>query len=112
MYAYREQTQRREMYVVPPNTVQKRHVVKKRIHKKIKVKKKNPLIEFIRLLVTLSFLSSFAIFVLPTSYNSLIKQVFYPTDLNTKVEYSNIMKSENPAFNTSINLYTVAPVLL
>ena len=64
--------------------------------------------ELFRLLVNLSFLSAFAVFVLPTSYNTLIKQVFYPTKLDTEIGYKNVLAKENPAYSTSVNLYSLA----
>ncbi len=76
--------------------------------KKVKAKKKNVFLEFLRLIVSISFLSAFAIFVLPTSYNSLIKQVFYPTDLSVKTEFKNTMATHNPAYSSDVNLYSIA----
>ena len=108
MYAYREQREyRRNLYAVP----QKRVVTRPLVHKKSKVKakkKKNFFVELFRSLVTLSMLSAFAVFVVPTSYNSLIKQVFYPKTVKTEVGYQNLMGKSNPAYNTSVNLYSIA----
>jgi len=85
--------------------------VKKTVHsvKKAKcAKRTNPIIETLRLIVTLSFLFAFGIFIFPTSYNVLIKQVFYPDTLNTTVGYSTDMTKSNPAYSTKINMYSLA----
>lgn len=108
MYAYRQQVQTRPMHVVPNRYVERPRTLKKVKPKKIKAKKRNIFIEFFRTIITISFLSAFAIFVLPTSYNILIKQVFYPTNLSVKTEYKNVMASENPAYSTNVNLYSIA----
>ena len=107
MYAYKEQRElRRDLYAVP----QKRVVTRPQVTKKPKLrarKKKNFFVELFRLIVTLSMLSAFAVFVLPVSYNTLIKQVFYPKNVKTSVGYQNDFL-KNPAYNTSINLYSLA----
>ena len=108
MYAYRQQTEVRPLHVVPQYGVTRPQAAPKIKRKNTKIKKKNPIIEFFRLIVSLSFLSAFMIFVFPTSYNSLIKQVFYPTKIPTNVGYKNEMSFKNPAYNTSVNLYTIA----
>lgn len=110
MYAYRQQTQNRPLHVVPQHRVSSPDVTKKPVQKKriIKVKKKNPLLELFRFVTAVSFLLAFGVFVFPTSYNSLIKQVFYPTNLNINTEYKNLMKTENPAYSTAVNLYSIA----
>ena len=108
MYAYRQQVQTRPMHVVPQRYVERPRVAPKVIRKKAKIKKKNPIIEFFRFIVTISFLLAFAVFVLPTSYNALIKQVFYPTDLSLKTEFKSSMGCLNPAFSTDVNLYSIA----
>ena len=59
-------------------------------------------------MVSISFLLAFGIFILPTSFNALVKQVVAPTDLSIKTEYNNVMNSENPAYSTSVNLYSIA----
>lgn len=104
MYAYKQQAQVRPLPVAP----QKRVVTKPRVQKKAKkIKKQNPIIEFFRLLSTLAFLSAFIVFVHPTAYNSLIKQVFYPTKSMVKTEYNNSMNDKN-IYNTDVNLYNLA----
>ena len=108
MYAYRQQIQTRPLHVVPQRYVERPKVAPKNIRKKTKAKKKNFIVEIFRLIVSISFLSAFAIFVLPTSYNSLIKQVFYPTDFSIKTEFNTKLAASNPAYDTSVNLYSIA----
>ena len=114
MYAYREQLQTtRNLYAVPQKRVVTRPQIRKNtpVKRKVKQKKKtNLFIELLRSIVTLTFLSAFAVFILPTSYNRLIKQVFHPTNLNLKSGYENTMAKEDPAFNTSVNLYSIPVV--
>ena len=109
MYAYKQQIQYNYPQSVPQRAVPSRRMASKPVCKKIKAKKKkNVLVEFLRFIATISFLSSFAIFVLPTSYNSLVKQVFYPTKLNTIISDSNVMGKENPAYSRKIDLLSLA----
>ena len=108
MYAYRQQIQPRQLHAVSQQMIERPRIKPRINKKKVKIKKKNPIIEFFRFVTTISFLSAFAVFVLPTSYNTLIKQVFYPTKLPTKIGYENVMATKNPAYSTSINLYTLA----
>lgn len=104
MYAYKQQTQVRTLHAVP----KRRASVPVRKVKKAKVKKKNFLLELFRSLVVLTFLAAFGVLVLPTSYNSLIKQVFYPSKIVSETGYKNVMPKSNPAFSTSVNLYSIA----
>ena len=108
MYAYRQQLQTRPLQVVPQHDIENTRRVARSTRKKRKIKKKNSIFEFLRLFISLSFLIAFGIFILPTTYNTLIKQVFYPTKLPTSVEYKNIMSSENPAYSSTINLHSIA----
>ena len=104
MYAYKQQIQTRPLHTVPQKRTVSRPIVRKKIKPK---KKKNLFLEFFRTLITLSLLSLFIVFVHPTAYNSLIKQVFYPTKLQTKINYPKAM-IKNPAYEASINLYSLA----
>ncbi len=103
MYAYREQTQLRPLHAVP----QRRKAVSRVVRKK-KVKKQNPLAWLFRTTLLLSFLSVFIVFVHPTAYNSLIRQVFFPTNLSTTTGFDNTMKTENPCYRTDVDLYRIA----
>ena len=106
MYAYKQQTQVHSIPVTPQRRVVTKPV---RVHKKAKkVKKQNPIIEFFRLITVLTCLSAFIIFVFPTAYNSLIKQVFFPTKSMTVSEYQNHMDKKSPIYNTDVNLYSYA----
>ena len=78
LYAYRQQIQQRQLHIVPQYNVERVSTAPKVLRKKRKTKKINPIIEIFRFLVVVTFLVSFALFVLPTAYNTLIKQVFYP----------------------------------
>ncbi len=75
---------------------------------KKKVKKQNPLAWLFRTTLLLSFLSVFIVFVHPTAYNSLIRQVFFPTNLSTTTGFDNTMKTENPCYRTDVDLYRIA----
>ena len=108
MYAYKQQFQYDYPHALPQRTARKKPLVLKNTKKKIKPKKKNVILEFFRFLVTISFLSAFAIFILPTAYNSLIKQVFYPSNLHTSIGYEDLLLKENPAYSKTINLYSLA----
>lgn len=107
LYAYRQYgSPVRELHAVP----QRRAATPKVVHKKRKAvkKKKNIFVELFRMSLLLSFLSVFVLCVYPTAYNCLIKQVFYPDTISTVTGYKNTMKSQNPCFNTDVNLYRIA----
>ena len=109
MYAYREQTQVRPLHALPQTRSVRPKTAPKISKKRPKVKKKsNFLLEFFRLVVSLSFLMAFAVFILPTSFNVLIKQVFFPTKSMVNAEYKNNMLKENPVYSTNVNLYSLA----
>lgn len=106
MYAYEQKTYKSGLYAVPQRQAVKPHSTVQKVKKQ--KKRVNPLVEAVRLIVTLSFLFSFGIFILPTAYNSLIKQVFYPQKLNTSCFAQNQMLNEDPALNSQVNLYSFA----
>ena len=103
LYAYKQSSVNTVIHVVPDKRVSK---VCKPIKKQIK--KKNPILETIRLAITLTFLLAFGIFILPTTYNDLIKQVFHPTNLNTTKGYINVMQNKNPAYTPAVSLYSIS----
>ena len=105
MYAYRQQTQVRTLHAVPQRKVVTSPVVRKK--PKLK-KKKNFFVEFFRSIVSLAFLSAFIVFVYPTAYNALIKQVFYPHQSMTEAGFKNKMSMRNPVVESNVNLYTLA----
>lgn len=95
------------LHAVPQRRVSTpvRPIVKK---KKLVKKKKNPIVEFFRLIVTLSFLTSYMVFVFPTAFNGLIKQVVAPDSLSTVTNYQYDMTTTDPAYSTNVNLYGIA----
>ena len=79
MYAYQQQQRtNRNLHVVSNN--------KRPVHRQVKKKKTNPILELFRMIVVFSFLAVFMYFVFPTTYNRLVKQVFMPDaiPMNTK----------------------------
>ncbi len=105
MYAYKQQTQLRPVYAEPERRYRQQRVIRKKVAPK---KKKNPVVEFIRLIVTLSVLSAFGYFVFPTAYNDLVKQVANPDIIGTLNGSENIMSVGNPAYNTDVDLYSMS----
>ncbi len=106
MYAYRQQIQTRTLHVVSDRPVQN-PIAPKRKNIRPK-KKKNLFLELFRSMVTLTFLSAFIVFVHPTVFNSLIKQVFMPTNIKTVAQYNGMNNIENPALKTDVDLYKMA----
>lgn len=104
MYAYKQNTAR-VIYTTPQRRVTKPAVVRK---KPVIKKKKNPIIEFLRMSLCVSFLSAFIVFVFPSAYHCLIKQVFVPETIPTNAKFNNSMKTQNPAYSTSVDLHKVA----
>lgn len=105
MYAYKQYAQVQTIQALPQRYVAPKRVVKKRLKPR---KKRNLFVELFRIIITILFLASFVYFVCPTSYNNLVKQVFYPFNLNTTLGYKNPTIGANPAYSTDINLYTLA----
>lgn len=110
LYAYRQQAQVRPLQAVPqrrPVSVPVR-TTKPIRKKKVKQKKRNFILEFFRLVITLASLSAFMVFVFPTAYHSLIKQVFCPTLIPSTLGYKNTMATSNPALSTEVDMYKLA----
>ena len=107
MYAYKQQLQARPLHAVPQRrvTAPVRPLPKK---KKVLKKKKNPILELFRTLVVLSFLSAYIVFIFPTVFNVLIKQVVFPNKSFVTAGRCNNFASQDPAYNTSINMYDIA----
>ncbi len=107
MYAYRQQTEVRRLYAVPERrvTAPARTLPKK---KKLLKKKTNPIVEFFRLTVVMTTLCAYMFFIFPTAFNSMVKQVVFPDDLSAVTDYKTDMKTQDPAYNTSVNLYSMA----
>ena len=79
VYAYQQQQRtNRNLHVVSNN--------KRPVHRQVKKKKTNPILELFRMIVVFSFLAVFMYYVFPTTYNRLVKQVFMPDaiPMNTK----------------------------
>ena len=106
MYAYRQQIQTRTLHVVSDRPVQN-PIAPKRKNIRPK-KKKNLFLELFRSMVTLTFLSAFIVFVHPTVFNSLIKQVFMPTTIKPVAQSNGMNNIENPALKTDVDLYKMA----
>lgn len=105
MYAYKQQSQVRQLQALPQRRLVQPNVVRK---KKVIKKKKNLFAELFRTVLLLSFLSLFVVFVHPTAYNCLIKQVFFPDKLPTVTGFTNTMKTQNPCYRTEVDLYRLA----
>lgn len=103
MYAYKQQVLREDVYAIPARVKTVR-----RAQKKIVKKKPNPIIEFFRLIVTLTFLFAFGIFILPTSFHCLVQQVVYPYKINTSTNYYNPQNSKGYTAYNGINLYSIS----
>ena len=83
VYAYQQQQRtNRNLHVVSNN--------KRPVHRQVKKKKTNPILELFRMIVVFSFLAVFMYFVFPTTYNRLVKQVFMPDaiPMNTKIGFN------------------------
>ena len=83
VYAYQQQQRtNRNLHVVSNN--------KRPVHRQVKKKKTNPILELFRMIVVFSFLAVFMYFVFPTTYNRLVKQVFMPDaiPMNTKTGFN------------------------
>ena len=91
MYAYKQQTQVRPLHAVPNRLPVTRPVVRK---KKVVKKKKNPILNFFRMTLALSFIGAYAYFVFPSTYNDLTKQVFYPTNTKEPIISYRLLKKE------------------
>ena len=115
MYAYQRQAKRKEhanLYVVPPreriNHIRKTSQPRT---KQVKKKKINPILYIIRLAIALSLMSLYMYFIFPTSFNNLIKNVFFPpkVKMNTSMPKGYAfkdMKNQNGADLYSISVPT------
>lgn len=104
MYAYKQiDSETRRLQVVPERKRQA-----KIVRKPVRKKKTNPILNLFRLTVTLAFLSVFAYFVLPVSYNSLIKQVFFPDNIEMNTKAIGNMAQKTPSNLGSADIYSIA----
>ena len=106
MYAYQRESYARPLEALPQRVSQPRTAPKIVRRKKI-VKKKNFFLEFFRVLISISLLLAFGIFVVPQSYNVLIKQVFFPSKPLAEAKYSNNLLKENPAYSSKVYLSNI-----
>ena len=107
LYAYQQQKPERRLHVVPDrkrsSIVINRPVIKKK-------KKTNPIVEFFRLIVVLSFLGAFIYYVFPTSFNRLIENVFFPKRINMNIgAMPNLEIKDNKISKMrTVDLYSIA----
>lgn len=105
MYAYKQQSNTARLQVVRNNYKTKKSNVVIKPAKRIK--KVNPIKELFRSVVVISFLLTCMYFVLPTSFNNLIKNVFFPSNFPI-----NTGKPENLASKEykvpSVDMYSLA----
>ena len=71
-------------------------------------KRKNPVMEMIRTVVVLSFLVAFAYFVFPTSYNRLVKNVFFFLFIPINISEQYNMALKNYKRPQAADLYSIA----
>lgn len=100
MYAYQQQQRtNRNLHVVSN---------KRPVHKQVKKKKENPVIELVRMSVVFAFLAVFMYFVFPTAYNRLIKQVFSPNIIPMNTKSSVNMAQKKFKKSDAADLYSIA----
>lgn len=103
MYAYQKQrTEVRRLHAVPNKRVTQ--VKRKRVVKK----NSNPLLELFRTIVVFSCLSAFACFIVPPTYNRLIKQVFYPDTIPVRTNGTYNMAQKNFKSSSAVDMYSIA----
>lgn len=104
MYAYQHKK----------NEPRKLHVVQNKNRKTVSfnrtssTKRKNYVLENIKAFIMVSFLVGLAFLIVPTTYNRLIKQVFFPENIKVNIgEMSNLLNSQNlkPA---AADMYSIA----
>ena len=92
MYAYqRQKIEPRKLHVVQDKNGKQLNFNRTR-----PVKRKPSVLENIKTSIIVSFLAGLAFLIVPTSYNRLIKQVFYPDNIKVNVgEMDNLINSQN-----------------
>ena len=92
MYAYqRQKIEPRKLHVVQDKNGKQLNFNRTR-----PVKRKSSVLENIKTSIIVSFLAGLAFLIVPTSYNRLIKQVFYPDNIKVNVgEMDNLINSQN-----------------
>lgn len=105
MYAYQEQPQRyeeRKLRVVPDNYRAKTPKVKK-----VKRAKISPFVIFLRNVVLFSFFAVYITFVFPTTFNNVIKQVFFPTTIKMSVKEKPGLMVKKPVSYAGADMYSI-----
>ena len=101
MYAYQPQrVEERRLHVVPPRRRVKLQPVKK--------KRTNPVLAFFRLIISIAFLCAFIYFVFPTSFNNLIRQVFFPQRVSVSLNTPQGMAYKNLTNTAGADIYSIA----
>ena len=113
LYAY-QQPQRKEeprLRVVEPSTRYVQRVPKKIRPVKKKAKKLNPFVYLLNLTILLTVFALNTIFIFPTVFNNVVKQVLFPTKIAGINAYGNPdgnMAQKNWQKSFPPNLYTIA----
>lgn len=101
MYAYQPQrVEERRLHVVPPRRRVKLQPVKK--------KRTNPVLAFFRLIISIAFLCAFIYFVFPTSFNNLIRQVFFPQRVSVSLNTPQGMAYKNLTNTAGADIYSIS----
>ena len=102
MYAYKQVREERILHVVPKRTPNRRTV------RRVQKKKTNPVLHLFRMLVIFSFLSAYMYYIFPTSFNNLIKQVFWKTDVHASVKNLPTMASAKFSEQNAVDMYKIS----
>lgn len=104
MYAYKQQ--QNNLYAVPSRRV---NIATRPIQRKKIKPKTNPIKEFFRMVVVLSFLIAYGVLIYPTAYNGLIKTVVAPNNIKTSTGAKNPMfLNKDPYFDKRVDLYSMS----
>ena len=107
LYAYQQQRPERPLHIVLPDEKKRKRRYKAKV-KSVRRVKTNPIVNFFRLCTVVSFLCVFMYYVFPTSFNRLIKNVFFPENIpiSTKAPRNLAMKPlQKPV---KADLYSIA----
>lgn len=112
MYAYNRQPQRKDdayLYVVPKRQ-QTRYTrpVQHKVVKQAKKKKINPIVYLFRLMIVLAMFSAYAFFVFPTSFNNLVKNIFFPVNIKMNTQMPKGMAYKNMSDLGGADLYAIS----
>ena len=115
MYAYNQQPQRKDdtcLYVVPKRQ-QTRYTrpVQHKVVKQAKQAKKtkiSPIVYLFRLAVVLAMFSAYAYFVFPTSFNNLVKNIFFPVNIKMNTQMPKGMAYKKMSDLGGADLYAIS----